>query len=68
MSLQLAGAVKISQPVELEFVLPSEQPTSIHAVVWWRKGDMIGVRFDYADEGRARIKDWLRAQAAQLAH
>ncbi|HUK86039.1 MAG TPA: PilZ domain-containing protein [Terriglobales bacterium] len=67
MSLQLAGAVKVSQPVEVEFVLPSAQPTSVHAVVWWRKGDMIGVRFDYADESRLRIKDWLRAQAVQPA-
>lgn len=67
MSMQLEGVVKISQPVELEFVLPPNQAASVHAVVWWRKGDMIGVRFDYADESRLHIKDWLRAQAAQLA-
>jgi len=68
MSMQLPGVVKVSQPVELEFVLPPSLAASVHAVVWWRKGDLIGVRFDYADESRMRIKDWLRAQAAQLAH
>lgn len=67
MSMQLVGMVKISQPVELEFVLPPNQAANVHAVVWWRKGDMIGVRFDYADESRLHIKDWLRAQAPQLA-
>ena len=67
MSLQLEGAVKISQPVQLEFVLPPNQPASVHAVVWWRRGDTVGVRFDYADESRLHIKDWLRAQAPQLA-
>ncbi len=67
MSMQLAGLVKVSQPVELEFVLPPSQPANVHAVVWWRKGDLVGVRFDYTDESRLRIKDWLRAQAAQLA-
>ena len=68
MSMQLAGAVQISQPVELEFVLPPGQAATVHAVGWWRKGDMIGVRFAYADESRLSIKDWLRSQAAQLAH
>ena len=63
MSMQLPGTVKVSQPVELEFVLPPGETAYVHAVVWWRKGDLIGVRFDYADESRLRIKDWLRAQA-----
>lgn len=67
MSMQLPGVVKVSQPVELEFVLPPSQAACVHAVVWWRKGDVIGVRFDYNDDSRLRIKDWLRAQAAQLA-
>jgi hypothetical protein len=66
MSMQLEGLVKVSQPVQLEFILPPSQPANVHAVVWWRKGDMVGVRFDYTDESRLRIKDWLRAQAAQV--
>jgi len=67
MSMELPDVVKVSQPVQLDFVLPPDQPASVHAVVWWRKGDMVGVRFDYSDESRLRIKDWLRTQAAPLA-
>ena len=60
MLLQAHAPVSISQPIRLKFTLPPEAPVEIPAVVTYKKGLQIGVRFDPTHHTRADIEKWMR--------
>jgi hypothetical protein len=59
MLLQARAPVSIAQPVRLQFTLPSEKPVEIPAVVSYKKGEQIGLRFDPTHHMRADIEKWI---------
>ncbi|MGH9522524.1 MAG: PilZ domain-containing protein [Terriglobales bacterium] len=59
MLLQAHAPVSIAQPVRLKFTLPSETPLEIPAVVSYKKGQQIGLRFDPTHHTRADIERWI---------
>lgn len=67
MSLRTPARISIAQPVELQFNLPGGPSIHIPAVVWWKQGDRIGLRFDMMTHQRAEIGRWIegRLQAAR---
>lgn len=64
MLLQAQAPVSISQPVRLKFTLPPEAFVEIPAVVTYKKGQQIGVRFDPTHYGRTEIEKWIKQSAA----
>lgn len=66
MSMTTNANLKVAQPVQVSFSLP-EKHITVPAVVWWRKGNVIGVRFDVTDERRLWISKWVEEQAAEPA-
>lgn len=60
MLLSARAPVSISEPVRLKFTLPSETPVEIPAVVTFKKGEQIGVRFDPTHHSRLELERWLR--------
>jgi hypothetical protein len=60
MLLRAQAPVSISQPVRLKFTLPAERFVEIPAVVTFKKGEQIGVRFDPTHHGRADIEKWIK--------
>lgn len=66
MSMTTNANLKVAQPVQVSFSLP-EQHITVPAVVWWRKGNVIGVRFDVTDERRLWISKWVEEQAVEPA-
>ncbi len=66
MSMVTDANLKIAQPLELSFTLP-EQKITVPAVVWWKKGNLVGVRFDVTDERRLWISKWVEEQVAEPA-
>jgi hypothetical protein len=70
MLLQAQAPVSIAQPVRLKFSLDEQVPVEIPAVVSYKKGVQIGVRFDPAHNHRAEIDKWIqqcRAEAKAAA-
>jgi hypothetical protein len=65
MLLQTQAPVSISQPVRLKFNLPAQAPVEIPAVVTYKKGQQIGVRFDPTHHTRTEIEKWIRASNAE---
>lgn len=65
MLLQAQAPVSISQPVRLKFTLPAQAPVEVPAVVTYKKGQQIGVRFDPTHHTRAEIEKWIRDSAAE---
>ncbi len=59
MSLGNASSLSVSQPVQVSFELPGDEVVVLQAVVWWKKGDLLGVRFDPSDENRQRVLRWV---------
>lgn len=59
MLLQAQAPVAIAQPVRLKFTLPSETQVEIPAVVSYKKGEQIGVRFDPTHHTRNDIEKWI---------
>lgn len=62
MLLQAQAPVAIAQPVRLRFSLPAVpagQHVEIPAVVSYKKGEQIGVRFDPTHHNRADIEKWI---------
>ena len=60
MLLHAQAPVAIAQPIRLKFVLPPESQIEIPAVVTYKKGQQIGVRFDPTHYGRALIETWIK--------
>lgn len=65
MLLQAQAPVAISQPIRLRFTLPPEAPVEIPAVVTYKKGQQIGVRFDPTHHTRTDIEKWIRRSSAE---
>ncbi len=66
MSMTTTANLKVAQPIQVSFSLP-EKHITVPAVVWWRKGNVVGVRFDVTDERRLWISKWVEEQAAEPA-
>jgi hypothetical protein len=65
MSLEDAGQLSLAQPVLLTFALPSGCAVSVGAVVWWKRKELVGVRFDPRDRNRP-IQEWVQKSAVTL--
>lgn len=65
MLLHAEAPVSISQPVRLKFILPPEAPVEVPAVVTYKKGHQIGVRFDPTHHTRADIEKWIKQSNAE---
>ena len=59
MLLQASAPISIAQPVRLKFILPAHTTVEIPAVVSFKKGERIGVRFDPTHYGRLDIERWI---------
>ena len=62
MALRDSNGLGVSQPVQLSFTLPNGQRVTVQAVVWWKRAEVIGVRFDPADENRFHVQRWMETQ------
>lgn len=65
MLLSARAPVSISEPVRLKFTLPAETQVEIPAVVTYKKGEQIGVRFDPTHHSRLELERWLREFRAE---
>lgn len=65
MLLEAPAPVSIAQPVRLKFTLPPQAPVEIPAVVTYKKGEQIGVRFDPTHYTRAEIEKWIKETKAR---
>ena len=54
--------LEVAQPVELFFTLPSGPDIHVGGVVWWKKSDAVGVRFDFS-EARQQIESYIQQRA-----
>jgi hypothetical protein len=61
MSLEDADQLSLAQPVELAFALPSGCSLRIGAVVWWKKENLTGLRFDPRGDYPA-IQEWIETE------
>ena len=59
MLLHAHAPVSISQPIRLKFTLPPQAAVEVPAVVTYKKGQQIGVRFDPTHYTRAEIEKWI---------
>ena len=67
MSLKKGDSLSVSQPVQLSFVLPNGQPVVIQAVIWWKRAELLGVRFDPSDRNRLIVAQWMETQKTSAA-
>jgi len=61
MCLKRADQLSLAQPVQLTFALPSGCLLRVGAVVWWKRDDLTGLRFDPRDNYRA-IEEWIEME------
>lgn len=59
MLLMAQAPVSIAQPVRLKFTLPTQTQVEVPAVVSFKKGQQIGLRFDPTHHTRAEIEKWI---------
>jgi len=64
MSLSHADQLSISLPVRVAFTLPPAMPVSLHAVVWWKRDKLVGIRFDPADRTCQLVQRYLEESVA----
>ena len=63
MALQNAGRLSVGQPVQLSFILSPELGLKLDAVVWWKRDQRVGIRFDPRDgKTRVVIQQWVEEQ------
>jgi hypothetical protein len=62
MALRNANTLTVSQPIQVSFALPEAASVTIQAVVWWKKGELLGLRFDPSDDNRLRVQRWFDAR------
>ena len=63
MALAQAEQLGISLPVQISFALG--MPISLHAVVWWKRDKLTGLRFDPNDRNRKLVEDFVSAELAR---
>lgn len=61
MSLTSAQDLTKGTSLELSFALLTLPRVWVRGVVSWRRGRLVGVRFDPTDERRRKIKDWINS-------
>jgi hypothetical protein len=54
--------------VQLSFTLPNGTSVTVQAVVWWKKAEVVGVRFDPSDQNRAHVQRWMDTQTLQVSN
>lgn len=62
MALENAGRLSVAQPVKVAFTLPAGRELKLDAVVWWRRDQRVGIRFDLRDGNRRFIQQWVEDQ------
>ena len=63
MALQNAGRLSVAQPVHLSFTLSPRLELKLDAVVWWKRDQRVGIRFDPRDgKSRGIIQQWVEEQ------
>ena len=63
MALQQAGRLSVAQPVHLSFSLSPGVDLKLDAVVWWKRDQRVGIRFDPRDgQSRVLIQQWVEEQ------
>ncbi|MBV9609895.1 MAG: PilZ domain-containing protein [Acidobacteria bacterium] len=67
MALKSANGLGVSQPVQLSFTLPNGQGVTVQAVVWWKRAEVIGVRFDPSDVNRVHVQRWMETQTSPVS-
>jgi|SRR5205823_9116048 len=65
MSLMKAEQLGVSLPVEISFALGSEALISLHAVVWWKRNRLTGLRFDPSDRNCKLVREFVESQLRQ---
>jgi hypothetical protein len=61
MCLEGANQLSLAQPVQLTFALPSGSVQTVGAVVWWKRNDLTGLRFDPREDYHA-IEEWIETE------
>jgi hypothetical protein len=64
MSLEDGDQLSLGQPVQLSFALPTGCSLTIGAVVWWKRNDLTGLRFD-PREDYCVIQEWIEMENGQ---
>ncbi len=59
MSLQVPSTLTMGQAVEVKFELPGGKRVQSKAAVCWLRHSDAGVRFDFEDERRLVVKEWI---------
>ena len=62
MALESANRLGVAQPIQVSFSLRPGRPLTLQAVVWWKRGNLVGVRFDPADTNRQHVQQWVEEQ------
>ena len=63
MALRNAGQLSVGQPVRVAFTLSPGLRLQLDAVVWWKRDQRVGVRFDPRDgKSRVIIQHWVEEQ------
>jgi len=62
MALVNAGRLSVAQPIKISFTLPSGRELELDAVVWWKRDQRVGIRFDPRDGNCRPIQLWVEEQ------
>jgi hypothetical protein len=62
MALANVDHLPVSLPVQITLVVPPGQSITLDAVVWWKQGKRIGLRFDPGDANRLIIDEFVEQQ------
>ena len=62
MSLVQAQQLGISLPVQISFALEPRMAISLQAVVWWKRDQLTGLRFDPNDRNCKLVQQFVEAQ------
>lgn len=65
MALVGADHLPVSLPVQVTFTLPPQVVVKLQAVVWWKEGKRIGLRFDLNDSGRKVVERFVDQTIAE---
>ncbi len=67
MLVHAEAPLAVAQPIQVDFTLPEADTISIPAVVSYKKGEAIGLRFDPTHHERHSIRKWVDSSAKEQA-
>lgn len=67
MLVHAEAPLSVSQPIQVDFTLPDSPSISIPAVVSYKRGEAIGVRFDPTHHERHSIEKWVDSSLKEQA-